>query len=488
MRRVAIRGRAALRLWPLALVVLATVLGGLVATAAYRSDHDLSVGTIRLSVDPGHRGALDIYVPLVDWGARFHAVRLPVRLRVEARTVDSRAVGRVASGRVDVERLRAEAREAIESYIRTLIPVTAGVALALGALVALALRGLSRYRLRSMLICAGGSALAGAIALALLLPPREPIENPDYYANGSDIPVALRITQQASDSAQAISQDLDDQLVGLAKLISIPRERDEVRPLPRLTLASDLHNNLLALPALERAAAGGPLFFAGDLTTSGIPLEADLTRGIVRAGKPFVFVSGNHDSDTLARGLARAGAVVLSERGRMLPDGGYGDVIVHVGGLRIAGYRDPFRRRRAQGYLAQEEPEATEPQKAEFWHWLRPLLGRVDLVMVHSPAIAAMALDELRAMRGAPIALLVGHTHEQGLTDEGGVVALNGGTIGGGGAGNFHENQPFGLAVLTYETRPSFEPLAVDLVRINPRNGSANAERRLLGKGAEARR
>ena len=40
------------------------------------------------------------------------------------------------------------------------------------------------------------------------------------------------------------------------------------------------------------------------------------------------------------------------------------------------------------------------------------------------------------------------------MRDLGPVTLLNGGTIGGGGAGNFHENQPFGLAVLTYDTSP----------------------------------
>ena len=30
-----------------------------------------------MSVSPGHRGALDVYVPLVDWGARFEAIRAP---------------------------------------------------------------------------------------------------------------------------------------------------------------------------------------------------------------------------------------------------------------------------------------------------------------------------------------------------------------------------------------------------------------------------
>jgi predicted phosphodiesterase len=100
--------------------------------------------------------------------------------------------------------------------------------------------------------------------------------------------------------------------------------------------------------------------------------------------------------------------------------------------------------------------------------------------MVHSPALAEDALSRLaEEPPGEPLTLVVGHTHEQELRVEEGAVVVNGGTIGGGGAGNFHENQPFGLAALTYERRP-FEALAVDLVRINPRDGSANAERRLL--------
>ena len=141
-------------------------------------------------------------------------------------------------------------------------------------------------------------ALAIAVAVALLLPPREPVENPEYYANGSEIPVALRVAQQATDSAQAISQDLDDQLLGLARLISVPARAPAHGPLPRLTLASDLHNNLLALPALERAAPGAALLRRRPHH------QRRAARGRPHAGgragrRPFVFVSGNHDSDTL---------------------------------------------------------------------------------------------------------------------------------------------------------------------------------------------
>jgi predicted phosphodiesterase len=449
----------------------------------YRHDEDLSAGTIRLSADPGHRGALDIYVPLVDWGARFDVVRLPARLRIEARTVESRAVGRVASGAVDVRRLRAEARDAVESFIRRLIPIVFVAAIGLGALVALALRGAAPVGLGAMLAFAAGCAFGIAVAVAVLLPPKDPIENPDFYANGSQIPVALRIAQQATDSAQAISQDLDEQLLGLARLISVPGRPVSTNPLPRLTVASDLHNNLLALPALERAAAREPLFFAGDLTTSGIPLEADLTREVVRAGRPFVFVAGNHDSDTLELRLARRGAIVLTERGRLMPDGRHGRVIAEVGGLHVAGYGDPYKRLRANGYRATEEPEITAAQKDAFWDWLEPLLGRVDVVMVHSPALAETALAALRSdPPGSPLLLVTGHTHEQELSDLGETVVVNGGTVGGGGAGNFDEDQPIGLAVVTHERTPSFRPLAADMVSIDPRDGSAAAERTLLAR------
>jgi len=469
------------RFWPLAVVVLATVAGALGAMAIYRADYDLSAGTIRLSAEPGHHGALDIYVPLVDWGARFDAVRLPARLRIEARTVDTRAVSRVASGEVDVVRLRAEARDAVESFIRRLIPIACVAALGMGGLVAFALRGAGPVRLGPMLACAGGSALAIGVAIAILLPPHDPIENPDYYANGSQIPVALRVAQQATDSAQAIRQDLDDQLLGLARLISVPRRPFATDPLPRLTVASDLHNNLLALPALKRAAADEPLFFAGDLTTSGVPLEAELTREVAHAGRPFVFVSGNHDSDTLEQRLARSGAIVLTERGRLLADGGYGRTIVNIAGMNVAGYSDPFMRLRSQGYRATEEPSVTDSQKEAFWDWLQPLLGRVDVVMVHEPALAETALDALQAdPPPAPLLVITGHTHEQKLDDLGRVVVVNGGTIGGGGAGNFHEDQPFGLAVVTIDSTPSFMPLVADMVTIDPRDGSASAERTLL--------
>ena len=78
--------------------IAATLAGGYLALVSFRQDRELSIGGIRLSVSPGHTGSLDVYVPLVDWGARFESIRLPARLRVDVRTVDRDALQRVADG------------------------------------------------------------------------------------------------------------------------------------------------------------------------------------------------------------------------------------------------------------------------------------------------------------------------------------------------------------------------------------------------------
>ena len=58
-------------------------------------------------------------MPLVDWGARFEAIRLPVRLRVDLRTVDRQTVQRVAqAGTLDIQNVRTEARDAIAAYLK----------------------------------------------------------------------------------------------------------------------------------------------------------------------------------------------------------------------------------------------------------------------------------------------------------------------------------------------------------------------------------
>ena len=468
----------------LLLVLLATLAGGYGALATFAQTKELSVGQIRLSVSPGHKGALDVYVPLVDWGARFEAIRLPARLRVDLRTIDRQTATRVAqAGTLDVQDVRVEARDAIASYLKALIGLTVLAALVLGLLVAFAIRSRTGPRLRWTAATAAVTALAIGIALVVLLPPRGEIDHPQYYAHGADIPRALEAIDTAQRSTRVLDEELDAQLVGLARLVTEPANRTPLTGAPRLTVASDLHNNVLTIPILERSAADGPVLFPGDMTDRGSPIETRVVRRVVRAGRPFVFVSGNHDSDTLEREIAREGAIVLTEQGRLNPDGTHGDVVQTVAGLRIAGYSDPFERRSSEDYADRFQPDPTPAMQDAFTSWMRAIENEVDVIMVHEPKLIEPALAVLQDDPPShPLLFVTGHTHRAELDTQPGVTIVNGGSIGGGGTGNLAEEETtdVGIARVVYTAEPSFRPLAADLVSIDPASGSATARRQRL--------
>src|SRR3954447_11603570 len=241
-------------------VVVAALLGGYGALATFAQTKELTVGEIRLSVSPGHRGALDLYVPLVDWGVRFEAIKLPARLRVDLRTVDRRAVLKVANGgTLDVHEVRVEARNAIADYLKTLVGVVLVCGLAAGLLVALAVRGGPGPPLKVTLAIAAAVALAQAATVGLLLPPRGAIDEPQYYAHGPDIPGALQAVEAVQRSGAVLDQELDAQLVGLARLVARPGQRSTIAGRPDITVASDLHDNSLGVSILARNAHRNPV-------------------------------------------------------------------------------------------------------------------------------------------------------------------------------------------------------------------------------------
>jgi len=470
------------RILVLVAVALATLGGGLLALSTFAQTKRLSAGTVRLSVAPFHDGALDVYVPLVDWGVRFDAVRLPARLQADVRAIDRRAVTRVATaGSLDVALLRREARDAIAGYLKALVAMTVAAAVGLGVLATLALRGGWAPRTRWGLATSATLAIATGIALIVLLPPRGTLDEPMYYAFGPDIPRALEAVESVERSTRNLDQELDAQLVGLARLLQTPGQRASLQGRPQVTVASDLHNNVFSLSTLERTAGDGPLLFPGDLTDRGSPLETSLIRRVIRTGHPFVFASGNHDSDSLVADLARRGATVLTQFGRLKPDGTYGPVVNDIRGLKIAGYSDPYERRNAEDFRDRYDRNPTSAMKEEFLAWVRPLLGRVDVVLVHEPALLEPTLAILRdEPPSRPVVFVVGHTHEAAVVHYPGVAVINGGSVGAGGTGNLAERIPIGIARLTYTVEPSFQPLAADLVSIDPGNGSATAQRQRL--------
>ena len=150
--------------------------------------------------------------------------------------------------------------------------------------------------------------------------------------------------------------------------------------------------------------------------------------------------------------------------------------------LHVAGYDDPYERRMDESYADRYVPDPDPVEQEKFLGWLQPLIGKVDVVMVHEPVLIEAALEVLRdAPPVRPLVFLVGHTHKPDLQQLAGVTVINGGSKGAGGTGNLTEDTPIGIARFIYTLEPSFQPLAVDTVSIDPGTGSSSARRVRLG-------
>ena len=106
---------------------------------------------------------------------------------------------------------------------------------------------------------------------------------------------------------------------------------------------------------------------------------------------------------------------MLTRNGRLNADGTFGPVIYRYNELRIAGYDDPFERRAPQGFRDRYDATPDAAQQDLFLGWLQPLIGKVDVVMVHEPALIETALRRRsRTNPPAQPAGVPGRPHAQG--------------------------------------------------------------------------
>ena len=361
-----------------------------------------------------------------------------------------------------------------------LIALTVSARAALGLLVAFAIR--SRVpRLRWTAPLAVLDRLGIGVAMVVLIPPRGEISDPQYYAHGPDIPRALEAVEAARRTSGVLDQELDAQLVGLARLVVDPGRRQCLDDRPVITVASDLHNNTVGVDLLERPADGGPVFFLGDLTDRGSPFETRLVRRAAHTGKPFVFVSGNHDSDFLAAS-SRARARSCSRAtggwtGRHAPAGHQ-----PINGPAGRGLRRPVRapHGRVLRRPLRRPPDPVEQDK--FLGWLQPLIGKVDVVMVHEPALIETALRGPEGRPAGAPARLPRRPHAQGRPGHAaGRDRDQRREHGRGRHGQPDREHEDRVARFVYTLEPAFQPLAADLVSIDPGTGSSSARREILG-------
>lgn len=189
-------------------------------------------------------------------------------------------------------------------------------------------------------------------------------------------------------------------------------ESPEVTDYVTFLVVSDLHCNTGMTPLLRDLAdrvAPDVMLNAGDTTINGTSVESvcvDSFASAVPDGVPFVVADGNHDSRlTTATELANRQVVL---------DGS----VVEVEGVRILGDRDPLETRIGGGtVIAREEtPEEAGERLRDVACDAAGEAGlggftaedRVDLLLVHQPAVGDAALES-----GCVPFQVSGHMHKR---------------------------------------------------------------------------
>jgi len=188
-----------------------------------------------------------------------------------------------------------------------------------------------------------------------------------------------------------------------------------------VVVVSDLHCNVGMAPVigtLAELSGADVVLDAGDTTINGTSVEQYCVTSFARAmpgGVELVVSPGNHDSQETTRDYARAGATVL--------DGS----VVEVDGLRILGDSDPNETRVGAGGTAQAGAESVQDVGERLAEVACDDDQGVDLLLVHTPAVGEVALDE-----GCVPAQISGHLHRRSGPEEvgGGVRYISSSTAG----------------------------------------------------------
>ena len=243
-----------------------------------------ALGTASFQLRLSSHGAVEVFIPLADWGLRAHTFSAPLTLHVEPRALNRQAVIAAAQGHSAVLKqaehdLTGDGRKAIER---------AGRYLLLGVLIAAAVGwGLLRiYHCRNRRLLIG--VPVGTVVVAIFVAGAtlwrvgdtwntRAFTHPTYYARGAELIQLLDAAEHANTIKDSYAGKVQGALSGFASLLANP-SAGAVSADRKALLISDLHNNTLALSSVAYYAAGQTVFFPGDFGNTG---DANETKTLV---------------------------------------------------------------------------------------------------------------------------------------------------------------------------------------------------------------
>ncbi len=448
-----------------ALLILAAVVGGLVFVFWFgQSSYQVAGTTLEAKIFPSKQGITRITVPpLGEMRAQTHKVPFGISISIERVTMTQ--VRRLASADVSQGELINEAEKGLGEASRD-FAVRLLILAALGGLMAgLILPGRSWKRAIIALLI-GMLALAIPGLMIIKTYDVKAWRQPKFTGMLTAAPWLIGTLEDKMSDLDAFRTEMRGLAGNLYQFYDKVSSWEPVE-LGNGTLkvlhVSDIHNNPAAMDLIEQVVRDfhvDLIIDTGDLTDLGTPIEADLIGRVAKLKIPYVFVPGNHDSESVLETLRSQENVTIIDNN-----------VVKIEGLKIFGASEPV----AHEFNA--EP-ATGEKLNEFTNQVfkrfQALKSEPDIVAIHSIAHA-------QKLVGSASLILTGHTHKPSLKVEGGTVIDDVGTTGAAGVRHFREEEgmPYSLKLL-YFTEKSKNLIAVDSLALSGVSRDFILERRLM--------
>lgn len=476
IRDLVTRSRHARLLAALLVFVVGAVAAVASLTFAPPTRGDVGPGTLEVKASWRLDGETRLQVPpLGSLSAQTHAAPLGLHGRIDEVDID-RLETLIAEDR-PTDTLYAQA----ESDLRSLAWKFAVRAL-LGAALIGAVVGALVSRVRPLLIVVGG--LGGVVAVGLLLT----VTWRGFDARAFSEPVYAGALERAPEMVESAQRHVDDFGTVRARVGTLAAQVSDLYAVAaadpgragrpgevRILHVSDLHLNPLGLEVVQELARQfdvHAVLDTGDLTSFGLPVEAEIGRAVADVPARYLFVPGNHDSPANRTALAGVDNVEVV------------DGVVEVGGVRILGVPDPSftadDRTSADEARAVKEALAGETAR-------RARAEGAHVLAVHDPVLA-------RDAAGAVPLVVAGHRHERQGSLVRDTITLVVGSTGATGLGAFIGDADLDFEAQVLHLGPGGCLRALDYVALDGIGGSFEIERRAfdleagtLGLGDAAR-
>ncbi|HEY7177481.1 MAG TPA: metallophosphoesterase, partial [Micromonosporaceae bacterium] len=311
------RGVATLRLSGLILaIVVVTGLGtGIALRVGGHVQQDIGPFTTTISLQPSTKGGTKVQIPpLGSLSVATHDG--PARLNVQVDSLDETRAKRFLQDPQSVRQASDSALPQLEDGVSRLLIQSAAVAM-LGSML---LAAIVFRRVGRVAVC-GGLSLAlilgsGAIALTSFRP--QAIEEPRYRGLLANAPAVVGDARNIANQFDAYRVELQGLVTNVSRLYSTVSTLPVYQPSPdtiRVLHISDLHLNPAAWSVIATTVSQFHIDLVidtGDINDWGTPMEVSFVDPISKLGVPYVYIRGNHDSETTARAVAKQkGAIVL---------------------------------------------------------------------------------------------------------------------------------------------------------------------------------